>query len=46
MSKYAIEELIAHKSPMALLARMVSYDEASAVCEVDISESSPFFSLI
>ena len=43
MKKYAIEDLIAHRDPMILISRLVSYDESSALCEVDISEASLFY---
>jgi len=43
MKKYAIEELIAHRKPMILISRLITHDESSAVCEVDISDASPFY---
>lgn len=43
MNNYAIEQLIAHRPPMILISRMVTHNDTQAVCEVDISESSPFF---
>lgn len=43
MRKYAIEELIAHREPMILISRLVSHDESSALCEVDISDTSLFY---
>lgn len=43
MNNYAVEELIAHRPPMVLISRMKSYEDTKAVCEVDITETSPFF---
>ncbi len=43
MKSYAIEDLIAHRDPMILISRLVSHDESTAFCEVDISDSSLFY---
>ncbi|MCF6455950.1 hotdog family protein [Pseudoalteromonas sp. MMG024] len=43
MTHYSIEAVLPHADPMILLTRLVSYDQDSAVCEVDISAQSAFF---
>lgn len=39
---YPIEDLIAHRPPMILIDRVVSYDEETAEVRVMIREDSPF----
>jgi predicted hotdog family 3-hydroxylacyl-ACP dehydratase len=43
MTQYSIEAVLPHADPMILLSRLVSYDQDSAVCEVDITAESAFY---
>ena len=43
MTQYSIEAVLPHTDPMILLSRLVSYDQDSAVCEVDITPESAFY---
>lgn len=43
MNSYDLEQVIAHRPPMILLSRLKQYDNNQGICEVDISEQSPFY---
>lgn len=43
MTQYSIEAVLPHADPMILLSRLVSYDQDSAVCEVDITADTAFY---
>lgn len=42
-NRYPIEELIAHRKPMILIDKLVSWQENKAHCQVTIGSHSPFF---
>ncbi|MBU2892011.1 3-hydroxylacyl-ACP dehydratase [Colwellia sp. D2M02] len=43
MHSYDIEQLIVHRDPMILISGLADYDQTTAHCWVDISETSPFY---
>lgn len=43
MKTYDIQEVLTHEAPMILIDRLISYDEESAICEVVINNTSPFY---
>ncbi|WP_394173840.1 ApeP family dehydratase [Thalassotalea litorea] len=43
MTDYSIVDVLAHRPPMVLLDSLVEFDRQSAICEVTIQTSSPFY---
>ncbi len=43
MTEYSIEQVLVHEAPMILIDELISYDDNSATCAVNIGEESAFY---